>query len=421
MANSKKAERAKAAAAARAQGLETAAGIIAAPAAETLARTWGGGFGRAAEKAGRAVERTPKEAVRDYARGLKDILNDLMSKGRMDPLDAQRYWNNIAASIAERGLTPNLPYYEQIQWRNRRGARWEEYEGVRRRILGTNLTYSDKFKALFQAHPYPDDPGAFWQVKQEVFESLSPDEQTFVTRGTMTPELSQVYRERYKLSTAKLQGIDFYGWLNAQSRAIQEIAREPPIPESPYPRQGRQPLPLTIPRSPGYIPPTSVPKPWLGERWTPAARAQEEERAEALYHKQLAERWEEERAARRSAASFIDRAREGGASGAEISAASRAAYRQWGGSRPPVERPYVPPLFEEMGATGPPQWRDWFESKYGGMVRRFIQPEKRTEAGWGEFLKQRTPEIKEEWWSLGPYGRGERPSMYQSPIRTVKF
>ena len=410
MANSKKAEGAKAAAAARAQGLETAAGIIAAPAAASITRVMDAGrmgvtkmgIRRAppptrvrretpeaaverrakeqlarAEEAGKArwaareakwvrpewlaaeraaeewavaervrlerarLPRTAKDEVRDYATGLKDILNDLMSKGRMDPIDAQRYWDNVAASIARKGLTPNLPYYEQIQWQMRRGTTWAKYAADKASILGANLTYSDKIEALREVHPYPDDPNSFWQIKREVFQSLPPDEKAFLTRGTVTPELNRLLMERYDASRAKAQGIDFYGWLNAQSWATFKISHEPAPPEPPmYPRPPRPPtrVPTPIPRPPRYILP------------------------------------------------------------------------------PPA------PRFELPFQAGTQSWRDWFERKYQSLLQEYAgREEEPTEAGWGEFLKQRTPEIKEEWWSLGPYGRGEHPSMYQPLIRTVKF
>ncbi len=87
------------------------------------------------------------------------------------------------------------------------------------------------------------------------------------------------------------------------------------------------------------------------------------------------------------------------------------------------------PALEEMRAgfaeTMPKteRWRDWFRSKYPRMIEQFeAKPEiRRTEKGWAEYLKKRKPEIREEWYGMTPYQRGERPSAFAPRIQTVKF
>jgi len=76
---------------------------------------------------------------------------------------------------------------------------------------------------------------------------------------------------------------------------------------------------------------------------------------------------------------------------------------------------------EEMPKTE--RWRDWFRSKYPRLIEQFeAKPEaERTKATWAEYLKKKKPEIKEQWYGLGWYGRGERPAVHAPRIQTVGF
>uniref|UniRef100_A0A6M3KXR7 Uncharacterized protein n=1 Tax=viral metagenome TaxID=1070528 RepID=A0A6M3KXR7_9ZZZZ len=85
--------------------------------------------------------------------------------------------------------------------------------------------------------------------------------------------------------------------------------------------------------------------------------------------------------------------------------------------------PYSPPGFEEVGATGAPAWKSWFESNYPSIVREFKgKPAKeRTEGGWSEFLENERTRIREEFAKQGPYYRGERPGAFAPRIKTVAY
>ncbi len=76
---------------------------------------------------------------------------------------------------------------------------------------------------------------------------------------------------------------------------------------------------------------------------------------------------------------------------------------------------------EEMPKTE--RWRDWFRSKYGRLTEQFeAKPEaERTEKTWREHLEGRRAEIREQWYGLPPYERGERPSVFAPRIKTVAF
>ncbi|MCH8937102.1 MAG: hypothetical protein IIB90_15410 [Gemmatimonadetes bacterium] len=86
------------------------------------------------------------------------------------------------------------------------------------------------------------------------------------------------------------------------------------------------------------------------------------------------------------------------------------------------------PAFEEMrtGFAGemPPteRWRDWFRSKFPRLIEQFkgqVPEEERREKGWREFLARQRPEIREQWWRLSPFQRGERPQAFQPRIQTL--
>ena len=80
--------------------------------------------------------------------------------------------------------------------------------------------------------------------------------------------------------------------------------------------------------------------------------------------------------------------------------------------------------FEDIRATltGSRPWRRWFESRYSSLVRQYRgAPAEQTEVGWTAFLKKRKPELKEEFFGLSPFQRGERPSAFAPKVRSVRF
>ncbi len=89
----------------------------------------------------------------------------------------------------------------------------------------------------------------------------------------------------------------------------------------------------------------------------------------------------------------------------------------------PEAFPFEPAFEEERARLGGPQiWKNWFEDRFGLQIRRFKgQVEDQTEETWATFLKKQTPKLREEWWKVGAFRRGERPSAQQPRIRTVRF
>jgi len=215
-------------------------------------------------------------------------------------------------------------------------------------------------------------------------------------------------------------------------------------------------LELRPPAAP--LPP--VPEPFLGERWTPAARAYEERRAVSWYQRELAKRRAEE-AAEEEALGEPSRGAQAFAGEHGISA--HEAMRLGGGyvtggggmlgegeleqlqaMSPEIRReltsigrevvreprrraelvePYVPPLEAKPGIAGSPTWKEWFERKFGEIALEYVaRPfrERRPET-WAEFLKKREAETHEAWWQRGAWARGERPQVFQPAIKTVGF
>jgi len=203
-----------------------------------------------------------------------------------------------------------------------------------------------------------------------------------------------------------------------------------------------------------------VPTPYLGERWTPATRAYEEERAGAWYKREEAKRRATEEA---EEAAGEEPGREAQRFATEYGISPQEAMRLGGGyftggggmlregelkqlqamspeikrdlsnigfevMREPrrmaqLQRPYVPPLYREAGITGTPSWRDWFRRRFGQLATEYVSKpfaERRPET-WEEFLKQRQAQAHEEWWQRGPFARGERPRAFAPPLRTVGF
>ena len=119
-------------------------------------------------------------------------------------------------------------------------------------------------------------------------------------------------------------------------------------------------------------------------------------------------------------------------------ATERRKLREAWWREPP--RPEYMPAFEEerMGLEGPQPWRQWFESRYPTLTKRFqaILPklergfwpglypgevEEKAEKTWAEYLKRKTPELREEYATKYPYGMGGRPWAFAPRIKTVGF
>ena len=70
------------------------------------------------------------------------------------------------------------------------------------------------------------------------------------------------------------------------------------------------------------------------------------------------------------------------------------------------------------------RWRNWFRSRYPRLIEQFTAKtpeEERAPETWADFLKGRRTGIREQFASLSPFERGERPSTFQPRITTVGF
>lgn len=125
-------------------------------------------------------------------------------------------------------------------------------------------------------------------------------------------------------------------------------------------------------------------------------------------------------------------------------------------------QPRFEPAFYDIygGLGGSRPWKEWFESRYSDLLRRFqatspayekylgrereaeaflygrggryapkelMRPGakpmtgERIEKSWAQWLKGQVPELREEWYSYAPYRRGERPQTFAPRIQTVQF
>jgi len=87
-------------------------------------------------------------------------------------------------------------------------------------------------------------------------------------------------------------------------------------------------------------------------------------------------------------------------------------------------QPFRPPTFEEVRPTlgGPEPWRQWFARQYAQEVSTYMaKTQEPTEKDWADYLRERTPELRERFFSLPPAERGERPWSFQPSIRSVRF
>ena len=81
-----------------------------------------------------------------------------------------------------------------------------------------------------------------------------------------------------------------------------------------------------------------------------------------------------------------------------------------------------PLVFEAAKPAGTQPWRDWFESQYSSLVRRFqVAPAEEVEKGFPAWLAKETPKLREEWFSRTLGEQGGRARAFQPMIRTVKW
>lgn len=108
----------------------------------------------------------------------------------------------------------------------------------------------------------------------------------------------------------------------------------------------------------------------------------------------------------------------------------------WGGYQP---QPRLARGFQRMvgGLEGTKPYLDWFASRYPSLAREFeatlptfpgfltreeaAKQARGQEKGWAAWLRERRPELREEWASLGWRRRGERPYAFAPRIQTLSF
>ncbi len=80
------------------------------------------------------------------------------------------------------------------------------------------------------------------------------------------------------------------------------------------------------------------------------------------------------------------------------------------------------------GWTGSQPYRDWYERTFASELSQFMaglpkekQPAEEVEKSYAEFLGKRRPELYERFKKQSSFQRGERPSYFAPPIRTVSF
>lgn len=115
----------------------------------------------------------------------------------------------------------------------------------------------------------------------------------------------------------------------------------------------------------------------------------------------------------------------------------RLLYGQaWGGIQP---QPRYRPGFQQMmgGLAGARPYLDWFESMFPSLVREFEATlptykgfitargaaREAEEIGetWADWLRGKRKEVRERWYSLSPWQRGERPGYFAPRIQTLSF
>lgn len=108
----------------------------------------------------------------------------------------------------------------------------------------------------------------------------------------------------------------------------------------------------------------------------------------------------------------------------------------WGGIQPQPR--YRPAFFEAMGGLGGARpYLDWFESRFPSLVFEFESTLKtykgfrgagfaareagKIEESWADWLKGTQKRERERWFSLSPWQRGERPSLFAPRVATMSF
>lgn len=110
--------------------------------------------------------------------------------------------------------------------------------------------------------------------------------------------------------------------------------------------------------------------------------------------------------------------------------------QEWGGVQPQPR--YKPAFYEQLGASpGSRPYLDWFERRFPNLISEFesklptykgfktvegaVRETGEIESQWDKWLKDKKSTLKERWWSLTPYQRGEKPWAAQPMIRTRSF
>ena len=275
----------------------------------------------------------------------------------------------------------------------------------------------------------------------------------FYTRWVAEGKTAEEIYNRWLAAGQPKLPVEYWEWLQealARERGEAEIAAQ----------RGLEPPP------PAPLPP--VPEPYLGERWTPAAKGYEEKRAEAWFKQQQAAEAEAMAASAEATSSSsweisplaYRLAEEVGISPQEARRLGVGYFTGGGGivredeleqlrnkpievqrrlydigfedvrrmqanlrQRREVVKPFVPPLHAELEVPGTPSWKDWFERQYGAIALKYVAKpfEERRPETWAGFLKGQEAETREEWWQRGHWARGERPQVFQPPIRTTRF
>lgn len=110
--------------------------------------------------------------------------------------------------------------------------------------------------------------------------------------------------------------------------------------------------------------------------------------------------------------------------------------QEWGGVQPQPR--YSPAFYAQLGGLeGSRPQMDWFEGLFPSLVRRFeaqlptyegfktvkgaVRETEAIQTRWAEWLKGERTALKERWWSLTPFRRGEKPWAFQPMVRTRSF
>ncbi len=121
--------------------------------------------------------------TRNYLELALSTYQGLVEQGYLSQDVADRYMDDIAAYIDAQGITPKLPYYEDWQaistGEKLPTEKERQYENIKSAYLAsTDMSFNEKYIALLRLHPNAGNVEISRQIKNEVFASLSPEEQT---------------------------------------------------------------------------------------------------------------------------------------------------------------------------------------------------------------------------------------------------